>query len=265
MRLSSRSTGPSRRRRRYNSSGWRERERGDESSTGRCRSFWRDEPSFQLFSLPRYSDLSSTQCFSFGLFVKIGRTRKILLTGTKPSSWINRATRVIIRFTDSTIFLTRNHLTVSFSRLPFDGTRFRIESREEFHSCRFYYFYFDTSRREWTRKRNKIPYYSKFPFLAASIPTLLVRRSIVHDDGRLFALRLFCDSYNKRSGTTIDVRSCEARSPREILLVLDRVTVRTKTCSLRQEPRRDVLRRDSPLKNDVSLCSSSSSRSLVKP
>lgn len=101
--------------------------------------------------------------------------------------------------------------------------------------------------------------------LAASIPTLLVRRSIVHDDGRLFALRLFCDSYNKRSGTTIDVRSCEARSPREILLVLDRVTVRTKTCSLRQEPRRDVLRRDSPLKNDVSLCSSSSSRSLVKP
>ena len=104
MRLSSRSTGPSRRRRRYNSFGWRERERerergkGSNQSTGRCRSFWRDEPPFQLFSLdiPTYLPPNVPFC------QEGRRGRSCLLERNQVvGSWINRATRVIIRFTDS--------------------------------------------------------------------------------------------------------------------------------------------------------------------
>lgn len=89
MRLSSRSTGPSRRWRRYNSFGWREIERGregDESTDGTVSKFLARRTTVSTFlpPLPRYSDLSSTQC----PFLSRRKTRKILLTGTKPSSWL---------------------------------------------------------------------------------------------------------------------------------------------------------------------------------
>lgn len=178
MRLSSRSTGPSRRRRRYNSFGWREREKeggmGTNQSTGRCRSFWRDEPPFQLFSLdiPTYLPPNVPFC------QEGRRGRSCLLERNQVvGSWINRATRVIIRFTDSAppprdeiqVFRYRVVSIVSiplrfdnFSRgtvsflfffLLFDETRLRIESREDATNLFFYYFhyFFFISRREGTR------------------------------------------------------------------------------------------------------------------
>ena len=178
MRLSSRSTGPSRRWRRYNSFGWRERERererergkGSNQSTGRCRSFWRDEPPFQLFSLdiPTYLPPNVPFC------QEGRRGRSCLLERNQVvGSWINRATRVIIRFTDSappstsrwdpsfplyrlfrSLFVSRflEEPFLSFFFLAFrrDKASYRIEGRCDEFFYYFHYFFF-ISRREGTR------------------------------------------------------------------------------------------------------------------
>lgn len=213
MRLSSRSTGPSRRRRRYNSFGWREREKeggmGTNQSTGRCRSFWRDEPPFQLFSLPSL-DIPTYLPPNVPFCQEGRRGRSCLLERNQVvGSWINRATRVIIRFTDSAppprdeiqVFRYRVVSIVSiplrfdnFSRgtvsflfffLLFDETRLRIESREDATNFSTIFIIFFLSLEEKGREvRNKIPYYSKFPRSNRR------RCNIVHDDSILIILRL---------------------------------------------------------------------------
>ena len=112
--------------------------------------------------LPRYSDLSSTQC----PFLSRRKTRKILLTGTKPSSWLvdqprdarnyplhgfgatvdlamrSKFSAVSIVSIPLRFEISHEEPFLSFFFLPFDETRLRIESREDATNLFFYYFHY---------------------------------------------------------------------------------------------------------------------------
>ena len=113
--------------------------------------------------LPRYSDLSSTQC----PFLSRRKTRKILLTGTKPSSWLVDQPRdarnyplhgfgatvdLAMRSKFSAVSIvsiplrfdnfSRGTVSFLFFFLLFDETRLRIESREDATNLFFYYFHY---------------------------------------------------------------------------------------------------------------------------
>lgn len=232
MRLSSRSTGPSRRRRRYNSFGWREREKeggmGTNQSTGRCRSFWRDEPPFQLFSLPSL-DIPTYLPPNVPFCQEGRRGRSCLLERNQVvGSWINRATRVIIRFTDSAppprdeiqVFRYRVVSIVSIP-LRFEISRGTVSflffsclsTRQGFVSNRgkmrricfstIFIIFFLSLEEKGREVRNNIPYYSKFPRSNRR------RCNIVHDDRRFYS-DYFATRANEWNVDDGCVRSCEA-------------------------------------------------------
>ena len=195
MRLSSRSTGPSR----------RERE-GVESVDGTVSKFLARRTTVSTF-LPRYSDLSSTQC----PFLSRRKTRKILLTGTKPSSWLvdqpRDARNYPLHGFGATVDLA---MRSKFSAVSIVSIPLRFEISHEVPFLSFFFSCFSTrqgfvSNRGKMRRicfstifiifflsleekerevRNNIPYYSKFPRSNRR------RCNIVHDDSILIILRL---------------------------------------------------------------------------
>lgn len=176
--------------------------------------------------LPRYSDLSSTQC----PFLSRRKTRKILLTGTKPSSWLVDQPRdarnyplhgfgatvdLAMRSKFSAVSIVSIPLrfdnfsrgTVSFLFfLAFrrDKASYRIEGRcDEFIFLLFSLFFFLSLEEKGREVRNKIPYYSKFPRSNRR------RCNIVHDDRRFYS-DYFATRANEWNVDDGCVRSCEA-------------------------------------------------------